>query len=190
VRLRRVLDQTTGFQFSRLDADAELLETKVTGDWSVRLGADPEKLVAALEQILRKECGLKVSLALKEVEREVYVLSGKYDAKPLPERKENQIEIYGAELTDRNTGGGGSGSLRELAEHVEGWIEFPVVVDKVVNAPKSVSWHYNFRSPFTKEQHAEDKDPAAVMNNLALQTGLTATKVKQKIQVLAVTKSE
>ena len=111
-------------------------------------------------------------------------------AKPLPDRKANQIEIYGHELTDRNTGGGGSGSLQRMAEHVEGWIEFPTVLDKIEGAPKSVEWHFNFRSPFTKEQHAEDKDPASVIQNLALQTGLTAKKVKQKIKVLAVTKGE
>ncbi|HVL13684.1 MAG TPA: sigma-70 family RNA polymerase sigma factor [Gemmata sp.] len=190
VQLRRVLDLTTGFQLSRLDADAELLETKVTGDWVVRAGADPEKLVAALEPILRKECGLKVSLAVKRVEREAYVLAGRYEAKPLPDRKANLIEVFGTELTDRNTGGGGSGDLREMAEHVEGWVEFSVVLGEVENAPKSVSWHYNYRSPFTKEQHAEDKDPAAVLQNIALQTGLTVKKEKRPIAVLAVTRAD
>jgi len=93
-------------------------------------------------------------------------------------------------LTDRNTGGGGSGDLREMAEHVEGWVEFPVVLGEVENAPKSVSWHYNYRSPFTKEQHAEDKDPAAVLQNIALQTGLTVKKEKRPIAVLAVTRAD
>ena len=46
-----------------------------------------------------------------------------------------------------------------MAEHVEGWIEFPIVVDKVENAPKSVEWHFNFRSPFTKEQHGRTRTP-------------------------------
>jgi RNA polymerase sigma factor (sigma-70 family) len=186
VSLRRLIDVTIGFHLARLDADPELLETKVTGDWVVRVGADPTKIAAEVETILRKECGLKVSLAVKDAEREVYVLSGKYDAKPLPDRKAHLVEIYGHELTDRNTGGGGSGSLQKMAEHVEGWIEFPVVVDKVEGAPKRVEWHYNYRSPFTKEQHAEDKDPDSVLKNIAAQTGLTAKREKRTVQVLVV----
>jgi hypothetical protein len=81
----------------------------------VRAGADAEKVAAALEKILRKECDLPVSLAVQEVERDVYVLSGKYEAKPLADRKKNQIEVYGFQLTDRTTGGGGSGTLQEMA---------------------------------------------------------------------------
>jgi|SRR5579883_3296335 len=188
VQLQRVLDATTGFQRTRIDAENELLETMVTGDWVVRADADPVKLAAALETILRKECGLNVTLAVKDAEREVYVLSGKYVAKPLPDRKANEIEVYATDLSDRKTGGGGSGNLGQMADHIEGWIEAPIVLDKIENAPKSVEWHFNFISPFTKEQHAADKDPAANLANIAAQTGLTVKKEKRTIKVLVVKK--
>lgn len=188
VQLQRVLEVTTGFRATRMDAENGLLETMVTGDWVVRADADPAKLAAALETILRKECGLKLSLAIKDAEREVYVLSGKYVAKPLPDRKANEIEVYATELGDRNTGGGGGpGTLEQMADHVEGWIEVPIVLGKIENAPK-VEWHFNFRSPFTAEQHAADKDPAANLANIAAQTGLTVKKEKRTIKVLVVKK--
>jgi RNA polymerase sigma factor (sigma-70 family) len=190
VQLSQLLQMTTGFQRTRLDADEQILETKVTGDWVVRAGADPEKLVAALETILQKECDLKVSLTIKDAEREVYVLSGKYESKPVPDRKKNQIELFARELGDRNTGGGGSGTLQEMADHAEGWIGVPIVLGKIEGAPKQVEWHYNFRSPFTKEQHAEDKDPTAVMTNVGTQTGLTVKLEKRTIKVLAVKTSD
>jgi RNA polymerase sigma factor (sigma-70 family) len=188
VALLRVFDLTMKFPAIRVESDDDLLDRKVTGDFVVRAGADPVKVAAALETILRKECDLPVSLAVADAERDVYVLSGKYEAKPLPDRKESQIEVYGFELTDRNTGGGGSGSLQEMADHLEGWIEARIALDKIEGAPKRVEWHFNFRSPFTKEQHAEDKDPESVMKNIAAQTGLTVKLEKRKVKVLAVKK--
>jgi len=190
VRLVQLIRMTTGFGHTRTEGDAGLLEQKVTGDFVVRADADPAKVAAALEQILRNECGLKVSLAVQEVERDVYVLSGQYEAKPLPDRRKDLIEIYGFELTDRKTGGGGSGNLQELADHIEGFIEGRVAVGEVQGAPKKVEWHFNYRSPFTAQQRAQDTDAESVMKNITTQTGLTAKLEKRKITVLAVKKGE
>jgi hypothetical protein len=186
--LARVLESTTGFQRTRFDGDADLLGTKVTGDWVVRAGAEPDKLVTALEKVLRKECDLRVTLAIKEEEREVYVLSGTYATKPLAERKDHEIEVYATDLHSREYGGGGSGRLQELAEHVEGWIATPIVLGEIEAAPKRVSWHYNERMKFTNDEYAEDHDPAKVMANVAAQTGLTAKLEKRKIKVLVAKK--
>jgi hypothetical protein len=188
--LRQVATMTTGFNHTRVGGDAGLLDRKVTGDFVVRAGADPVEIAAALEKILRKECNLPVALAVEEVERDVYVLSGKWAAKPLPDRKENQIEVYGFELTERTTGGGGTGSLRGMADHVEGFINAQVAVEKVEGAPRWVEWHFNARSPFTEAQSAQDTDPESVMKNIATQTGLTVKREKRKIKVLVVKQAE
>jgi hypothetical protein len=87
----------------------------VTGDFVVLAGADAEKVVKALEKIIFNVEELPVSLAVQKFERDVYVLSGKYEAKPLADRKKDQIEVYARDLIDRNTGGGGSGSLQRMA---------------------------------------------------------------------------
>jgi hypothetical protein len=188
--LARVIQLTTGFGPTRTEGDAELLRRLVTGDFIVRADADPAKLAAALERIFRKECELPVSLSVIEVEREVYVLSGKYEANPMPDRKKHQIEVFGFELTDRKTGGGGSGTLREMAHHIEDFIDSRVVIEAVTGAPRQVEWHYNYRSPFTEEQRAQDHNAEAVMKNIGLQTGLTARLEKRKIKVMVVKKAD
>jgi hypothetical protein len=190
VTLVQLLHMTTGFGHNRTEGDAELLGRKVTGDFVVRAGADPEKVAAALEKMLRKG-DLPASLRVQEVERDVYVLSGKYEAKPLADRKKNQIEVYGFELmTDRTTGGGGSGTLQAMADNVEGFIEGRVAIGEVTGAPKEVEWHYNYRSPVTDAERAQDHDAEAVMKNIAAQTGLTVNLEKRKIKVLMVKNAE
>lgn len=188
--LAQVLRMTTGYSSTRTEGDAESLATKVTGDFVVRAGADPAKVAAALEKILRKECDVAVTLTVKEVERDVYTLSGKYTTKPLEDRKKDFIEIYGFGLTDRKTGGGGSGSLQRMADHIEGWCESRFAIGEIEGAPKQVEWHFNYRSPFTALQRAQDTDPGSVMGNIANQTGLTANREKRKIKVLFVEKPE
>ena len=116
---------TTTFGPTRTAGDAELLDRKVTGDFVVRADADPEKVATALEKILRKECDLPVTLKVHDVGQNVYVLSGKYVAKPLADRKKNQIEVYSFQLTDRTKGGGGSGTLQEMLAPVEGFYRGP-----------------------------------------------------------------
>ena len=190
VRLLQLIHMATGFGHTRTEGDAELLERKVTGDFVVRADADPAKVAAALEKILRKEWDLAVSLSVEDVERDVYTLSGKYEAKPLADRKKNFIEIYGFELTDRKTGGGGSGSLQRMADHIEGFCESRFAIGEVAGAPKEVEWHFNYRSSFTAVQRAQDTDPGSVMANIEAQTGLTAKLEKRKIKVLFVKKPE
>ena len=190
VRLVQLVRMTTGFGHTRTEGDAELLERKVTGDFVVRAGAEPEKIAAALEKVLRKEFGLPVALAVEEVERDVCVLSGTYEAKPLADRKKNLIEVYASELTDRQTGGGGSGTLQKMADLIEGFIESRIAIGKIEGGPKQVEWHFNYRSPFTAEQRAQDTDAETVMKNIAAQTGLTAKLEKRKIKILVVKKSE
>ncbi len=188
VRLVQLLHMTTGFGHTRTEGDAELLEHKVTGDFVVRADADPVKVAARLQQVLRRECELPLALVIDEVEREVYVLSGEYVTKPLADRKENQIELYGFELTDRGIGGGGSGTLQEMADHIEGFVEGRIVLGTIKNAPKRVEWHFNYRSPVTAAERAQDRDPESVLKNLAAQTGLTAKLEKRKLNILTVKK--
>jgi hypothetical protein len=190
VPVERILDMVAGFARSQLEGDGELLERKVTGDFVVRVGADQAKIVADLERILRKECDVSASFTIRESERVVYVLSGKYESKPLPDRKPHEIEVYATDLQDRKTGGGGSGSLHEMAEHVGRWLDCQVVVDKVEVAPRRVRWHFNARSPFTAEERLADTDPDKVLANVAAQTGLTVKVEKRKVRVLVVKKAE
>jgi hypothetical protein len=188
--LGQLLHMTTGFHQTRIDATGPVLAQPVTGDFVVRAGAAPEKVAAALETILRRDCEVAVSLKVVEDERHIYVVSGKYKAEPLPDRKENEIEVFAIQTSGRDGGGGGTGTLAEFASHVEGFINAPVALEEVAGAPRKVEWHFNFRSPFTDAQFAQDHDAETVMNNIASQTGLTVKLEKRKFKVLVVEEAE
>src|SRR5262249_26291833 len=63
-----------------------LMDVKVSGDWVIRHGAAPEKLLTELETILRGECKMGVRLRLVREDRKVIVAEGNYVYRPLPRR--------------------------------------------------------------------------------------------------------
>jgi RNA polymerase sigma factor (sigma-70 family) len=186
VPLESLLDRVVKFPPIRIESDRTTMERKVTGDFVVRTGADPEKVVKELEAVLRKELELPVKFSFKDEEEEVYVLGGKYAAKPLDGTKDGRIEVYAQFRNDGKTGGGGSGTLKELAAALERHVVKVIVLDEVEGEPKSVEWHFNDRDrPFTRQEWEEDRNAPRVLANIADQTGLTVTTAKRKVRKLA-----
>ncbi|HEV3435960.1 MAG TPA: hypothetical protein VG122_01300, partial [Gemmata sp.] len=177
-----------GQQQTKIEVADELLERKVTGDYVVRANADPEKVVVALEKILRKECELPVSLAFRDVERDVYVLSGKYESKPLTGRKKDEIALA-SELGGDTLGNISNGSLQQTIKTVEDWIGVCVALGEIENAPESVECRFHNPALNTKEEWAKVRNPEAVMNAIAAQTGLNVKLEKRKVKVLEVKKN-
>jgi hypothetical protein len=69
--------------------------------------------------------------------------------------------------------------------HVGDWIKCRIVAE-VEDAPQQVSWHFNWRAPFTKELLAEDQNPESVLKHLCEQTGLTASKEKRRVRIVSI----
>lgn len=188
VTLTVLLGSILGQQRPMIEVADELLERKVTGDYIVREGADPEKIIVNLEKILRKECELPVSLAFRDVEKDVYVLSGKYESKPLTGRKKNEIAVA-SELGDQFGGGSFSSSFQAAIACVEDWIGVRIVLGEIEDAPKNVDCLIYQPSINTKEEWAKAKNPKTVMNAIAAQTGLSVKLEKRKVKVLEVKKT-
>lgn len=187
ITLERLLDKTLKVSGTRLEADLTTRGYKVTGDFVVRDGADPEKAAAELEAILRTECELPVKFSFRDSEEEVFVLGGKYAAKPLDRKKADEVEVYAVYRNDGKTGGGGSGTLKEMAAALERHVGKTVILGKVEGEPKRMSWHFNDRDkPFTRDEYAQDHDPATVLANIAEQTGLKLTTEKRKVRLSVV----
>src|SRR5262249_35926401 len=87
-----------GVPSQEIEGNDELLQKAVGADFIVRQGAPAEKVVAALEKVLQKEFNLPAKLAFQEVNRNVYVASGKYRLAPVAGRAENHVEIYARDL--------------------------------------------------------------------------------------------
>jgi RNA polymerase sigma factor (sigma-70 family) len=180
---RRLLDVMTGLldcPEREIEGDETLRTTAIAADFVVREAAPPQKIVDTLAGILKDQFNLKVKLTIKEEEREVFVLKGKYKshagAKPL--------EIYGHELTDPEIGTR-SGTFRDMVGSVGDWIKWRIVTE-VEDAPKQVTWHVNCRPPYTKETLAHDQNPESVLKHLCEQTGLTVGQEKRRVRVVAI----
>ena len=199
--LRSLIDAVAGIKDQMIEGPDEILNQTLKGDWVVRVGTKDFQIIKQLETILRNELSLPIHLELREVERSVFVVKGKYKFKPLagqPDRQEvtltdktlqtDPIQIFGKELAPNGNGGGGTGKFDELLNWVGRWIEVPIVSD-IQDPPHSdFSWFLHERMPSTKASRAEDHDPKLVMANFAAQTGLAVTEEVRPVRILFVTR--
>jgi RNA polymerase sigma factor (sigma-70 family) len=184
--LSSLLRLVAGVYPQEIEGDQELVKKLISGDFIVREKVEVAKIVGRLQEILRRECKLPVSLTFREVERKAIVARGKYQFKPLAGRQENHVDIYGKQLVENSGAGGGSGDFREFLDWVGMFIDRRVVGD-VQNPPKgTLVWHYHRRSPFTEQERKEDTDPDLVLSHLTEQTGLTFKEEKRPTRVLFV----
>ncbi|WP_162136250.1 RNA polymerase sigma factor [Zavarzinella formosa] len=186
-----------GIPMGEVEANKQLLDTRITGDFVFRQDAPMEKLMSALEGILREECTLPVRLAFKEVEREVVVAKGTLKIKPLEGRAANHIEVYAKEaIKGSYSGGGGSGDMGRFFSDLGGFVRRRIVSEATHAPNETVSYAMHVRTtpplvPTLGEDQArdaEDHEYKTVLDNVAKQTGLTFTIEKRKIRVLVVEK--
>jgi beta-lactamase regulating signal transducer with metallopeptidase domain len=196
-----IVSSVTDFESQEIEGDAELLEKRIAGDWVVRTGEKPEKLLPELEAILRKELSLPVRLELKTVEREVYVASGNYKLTPLEGQEAqgqlhltdktittDRVQIFGKALVPDSGAGGGTGDLDEFLKSLGQWIGVPIVKEVEQGPVREISYKYHQRSPFTDQMQKEDRDAETVLRNITKQTNLKFTKQKRPVTILFVTR--
>jgi hypothetical protein len=206
-----------GIPMREVEADKKLLDTPVGGDFVFRQDAPVEKLVPALERILREECKLAVKLTFKEVEREVIVARGTLKIVPLEGQEKNHVELFGKEIGKGEAWGsrkdlhgflldlGGFLGRRIVNETKSGKEEVFTYGLSVRQRPRQrLASGLDIPSPldpvplpdpgplpkFDPAIEAEDHDPKVVLPNVAKQTSLTFTTEKRKVRVLFVEKSD
>jgi RNA polymerase sigma factor (sigma-70 family) len=200
-----------GIPMGKVEADNKLLGTPTGGDFVFRQDAPVEKLVPALERILREECKLPVKLTFKEVEREVVVARGMLKIVPLEGQKKNHVEVFGKEIGKGEAWGsrkdlhgflldlGGFLGRRFVNEAKSGKDEvFTYGLSVRQNPRQRLASDLDKPSPvdpvplpkFDPAIEAQDRDPKLVLPNVAKQTGLTFTAEKRKVRVLFLEKSD
>ena len=136
-------------------------------------------MVRSLEPILQRALRLRITLTLRQVERDVVVARGRYHHSPLPQRPKNLIEIYGTELVEDKRGGG-TGNFPTFLKWLSADIDRPVVNVVEVQPDEQITWYDNKPTPYP------DHDRPLVLYHLQQQTGLTFTREKKPIRVLFV----
>jgi RNA polymerase sigma factor (sigma-70 family) len=174
----------------QVEGPRDLLDAQIDGDFIVRVGVPANKVVSALEIILRQECHVAAKLSLREVERKVIVVTGNYKASPLQGRPANLVEIYGAMLVEDGGGGGGSGDFATFLRWVGMYINRQVVNEAAETPKGTLRWHYNERPKFTDEERGADHDEKLVLKHLVEQTGLSFSEATRRVPVLFVERAD
>ncbi len=184
--LRDILRLLAGIHPREIEGDDELLNRRLLGDFIVREGLTPEKIVSLFEPILRRELKLPVKMTFREVPREVIVARGKYEFRPISGSPRDTIEIYGERLTTLPQEGGRYADSADIGEFLS-WVGEYLdrrMVSEVESPPEaSLKWHENFREEGRKA-------PELVLQHLTEQTGLRFAKETRRVRVLFVERAD
>jgi RNA polymerase sigma factor (sigma-70 family) len=189
--LANLLPTLAPLQSEEIEGDKELLQERFEADFIVRPGVPAERTVASLEKVLQKEFELPVKLTFREVERTVYVASGRYRFVPVKGRADKRIELYGKDLVDPKYGNHGSGDFTGILRGAGSFIGKRIVAGRIEDAPAAqLRWHGNVLAAFTEKQRQEAHDAEAVLGHLTEQTGLSFKEEKRSVRVLFVERKE
>jgi HEAT repeat protein len=176
-----------GVPSQEIEVDENWRFKQVPGEFVTRAGAPPEKVLPRLEQILREELNLPVRLTLREVEREVIVVGGKYESKPRANREADQVDLFAVKPNDGGGTPGGSGTFDEFLAETGAYIGRRLVKDLAETPKRTVRWYFHI-STRVLTRPDPNRDPEGVLKNITAQTGLTFKTEKRKVRVLFVEK--
>ncbi len=186
INLVQMTVNTPGLTVSDPD---KLLQRRVVGDFVIRADVPLDKLVPELEQLLKREFEIPVTLERTVVEDRVIAVRGKIKP-PFVLKPEAPLELYAATLQP-GKGEKDQGTFQEFLDDVGRFIEpNQSVVSEVENPPGGkISWHRNIRTRFDDKALHDDRDARSVLNHLEEQTGLAFTLISRKIPTLVVRRS-
>lgn len=180
----RVLLWELGFYEREFEGDPILLEQSIPGDWIKREGAAREELLGAFEKILNEELNLRIRFVPDEVERDVFICSGKFDLHPLgDEYGRNQIHLFTEkpDPADNIRGGGGSGDLDNFLNYVG-----RLGKKRIINADRTVVKDLTWRQHSSTSDWQLKEDTALfemLLKNVSKQTSLRFKKERQKERI-------
>ncbi len=197
-----LVSSSTGIHGYEMSGDNELIKRHISGDWVIRDGASPERLLPELETILRKECKVPVRFRLTQQDRKVIVAEGNYTYRPLPGRRTvtfeedvessregdyDEVDVFEHDrngLTEER-----DGDLAGLLEYVSHFINRPVL-GEVSRQPKhALIFYYDGRAINAHRAHGT-MDGVAILKHLGEQTGLTFTEKTRRVRVLLIERAE
>ncbi len=170
-----------------IECDKELRPKIIPGEFVFRAGTTPVKVIPQFERILNKDLNIPVRLSFKQLERVVTVASGKYESKPLTDRKVNQIDLFAVDRKDDASSGGGSGSFEKFPSATGSYIGRRIVSDLPKVPGDTITWYYH-NSIRVLPGPDPNQEPEGVLKNITAQTGLTFKIEKRKVRVLVVGK--
>jgi len=162
-----------------------ILQMPLEGDWTFRDGATPEALMAALQDILRRETKRKFQFQRRLVEQDVVVARGEMRG---PAGVEHYFHIYSNDSGEDGLGGE-SGDLNRFLAHVGDELglavinEVPVEKQKPPGKDQDIWWAYHHDGKYWNMGPRRKELTNRALKNLADQTGLIFTRDKRTVPV-------
>ena len=216
VEVVRLVESFTRIMSHEIEGDRKLKWTRIAGDWVVRDGVPAEKMLQGLEAVLREECKAPIRFRLAEKDRQIIVVSGKYNYRPMPGRSTvtedhrsgyegndlqdyDQLEIFARDrngLTEEQ-----SGDLAHLLSFLTWYLDRPVIgagirlpANMESSKPSERDHLLEWRSGnWRLRDEALEKgtlDEAAILKHLSEQTGLTFGEKTRRMRVLDIERAE
>jgi hypothetical protein len=191
-----LVESFTGICPYEMQGDWQLLQTGVSGDWVIRDGVAPKKLLHGLQTALRLECQLPVRFRLVQKDCQVIVATGQYTFQPLPGNADytdeaflpwDRIDVYEKDRSTVTEEGGGT--LDDVFDIVARFINRPVVNEVSQLPQNSVCWRWSARR-YHEARKRGDVDEPAILKHVSEQTGLTFTETTRTVRVLLVQRAE
>lgn len=206
---------TMGIQSWELETGANLpdINYSVPGDVVYTSTMPPDRAAALLEDALQRELQVQVKLSLRNVQRKVFVLRGKWhftrinfkETKSPPsiggKTVDPLVELFGGDVFDPHDhdGGGGLTSVSDklptfiangtmssyLARQTSEWIGHEVIIE-ASGLPVTIGWRGHIPRVATAESDRQAREPQAVLKHLCEQTGLTWTEETRTVRRLII----
>lgn len=128
----RDLGSERGLRKYEMGGPILLLQLRLGGDWIVRGDTSMEQRVSALERVLERELERPIRFVRKSVEREVIVVRGRYERRPLEGRARTDPVYLFAETDPceaRILGPSAQASVAELLHRVGERFNRPIIVE-------------------------------------------------------------
>jgi WD40 repeat protein len=192
MELRELLRFLVRLKSYEYGGPADLLRREIAGDWIYRGGTSQRDLIAALGTILRNELGLLVKIEPREVEREVILVRGRYQARPLLAGEEGKVLHVFAEAMPPQGGLGGdnSSNLRTLLDRVADRVGRRFLDESQTPGELKIAWHDYL--VLTSAELGRDSEEGRVLldrllENLSKQTSLEFRREIRKESVWSLT---
>jgi thiol-disulfide isomerase/thioredoxin len=149
-----ILEVLTNFGFREWEfqGDLQMLQRQVTGDWVKREEAQRGDLLAQFERILRKEIGLPIRFIPDEVERDVFIATGRFEFHPISTEYGDNIALFveKPDPPDNIRGGGGSGDFNSFLDYVSRLINIHIINKGVSNTGENLQWRQHSTAEISK----------------------------------------
>lgn len=164
---------------------AETRFLPLDGDWIVRDDAPVDRKLAAVQDIVRRRVRRPVDLHRRVLQREVIVVRGRLNFRPLPGAEAGDGILVTA---DRRIGesGGGSGTLARFLDSL-GEISRQPVIDETESGAQRVRWTWDQSASGSSRRPAPLDE---VLKNVAQQTGLLIQTEKRTVAIYVLVEGE